>query len=185
MIRFNLVPKEERGKSQRSVDWRRMGLIVAASVTLIVVAFGVFNSILIGMYSARIEAMAPDMRELRRQEGQLRTLRSENREVQQEVNVARDFLGDEANRNMIGILRGIAEVTPPGVWMTQIFFSPDQSVSANGYTSNPDDLSAFLEALKGLPQVTMVELPSIHAVGEGAARSQAFSLRIELGGDPS
>lgn len=185
MIRINLVPREERGKSQRAVDWRRMGLIVAASVTLVVVAYGVFNSILIGMHNARIEAMAPDMRELRRRESDLRSLRSENRDYQQQITAARDFVGEASNRRMIGMLRGMAEVTPQGVWMNQIFFSPDGSITTNGYASTPEALSAFLEALKGMPDVKTVELPTMGGADEGTLRNQVFSLRIETGGDGS
>ncbi len=161
-----------------------MGLIVAASVTLVAVAFGVFNSLLISMYNAKGEAMAPELRQLRIIEADVRAIRLENREYEQQIAEAKGFIARESNLTLVETLRGIAEVTPRGVWLNQLFFSPGGKISANGYASTSEDLSSLLGALKGMPGVVAVELPSLRAVDQGAGvQVQVFTLHVSRGGE--
>lgn len=180
MIRINLVPKEERGKSEKKVDWNRMTIILAAGLTALVVGFGFFNHVLTDMYRDKADRMVVDMATLRREQGVLNTFKGDNATLRKDLDAAKQFVRLESNERFIKTLTELSKATPSDVWLSQLFMIADTSVTTAGYAARPVDLSLLLKELELVTGVREVNLPSFGWWGEGSSRLQVFSLRMML-----
>lgn len=182
MIRVNLLPKEERGLSQRKVNWLRMGAFGAGALTLLVALFAAYNLVLIQMHQNQLDGLQAEVMQLRRIESELRSAQARNRELEEEISFVRSFAVGDSNLRTLSVIQSVVGSMPEQMWLAHLYITPGSTASARGFAVDSAELTRFLEAARGFRQVDSVELESMTRRGERPHLVREFRIRMQLNG---
>ena len=180
MIRFNLLPKEERGKSGRNVNWRRMSAFLLLASIFLMSFSPVFNYRLLTSYRERLASIRPQMETLRAAERELQRLRSANNEIRKSVQVGEQLFSRSANDSILDLIQQIAHVTPPDIWLRQLQLSTGNTLAINGYATQAADISLYLSDLQGVRGISNIQITALSRIGDRDQGIRVFGLHITL-----
>ena len=180
MIRINLLPKDERGKSGSQVDWARMRVFLSLALILMVSFFTVFNYMLLTSYREILADVQPQKATLRAAERELQKLRSENNEIRQNVQAGERLFVRSTNDSLLELIQRIAQVTPPDIRLRQLQLSAENTLTINGYATQAADISLFLSDLQNVPGISDIQINALSRIGDGAQGIHVFGLHITL-----
>ncbi len=180
MIRINLLPKEERGKSGSQVNWARMNVFLLLASIFLMSFFTMFNYMLLTSYRERLANVQPQMETLRAAERELQRLRSTNNEIRQSVQVGEQLFVRSANDSILGLIQQIAQVTPPDIWLRQLQLSAGNTLALNGYATQAADISLYLSDLQNVRGISNIQINALSRIGDGAHGIRVFGLHITL-----
>ena len=181
MIRINLLPKEERGKSGSQVNWRQMRVFLLLAVILLMLLSTAFNYMLLASYRDLLTNVGPEKAELRAAERELQKLRSANNEIRQGVQVGEKLFVRSANDSILELIQRIAQVTPPDVRLRQLQLSAENTLIINGYATQAADISLYLSDLQNVPGISNIQINALSRIGDGGQGIRVFGLHITLG----
>ena len=180
MIRFNLLPKDERGKSGSQVNWARMRVFLGLAAILLMSFFTVFNYMLLASYRELLADLQPQGATLRVAERELQRLRSANNEIRQSVQVGEQLFVRSANDSLLELIQRIAQVTPPDIRLRQLQLSAENTLTINGYATQAADISLFLSDLQNVPSISDIQINALSRIGDGTQGIRVFGLHITL-----
>jgi Tfp pilus assembly protein PilN len=185
VIRINLLPKEERGKSGSKVNWAQMSVFLLLASIILMSILTVFNYMLLTSYRERLAIVRPQMATLRSAERELKRLGSANNEVRQSVQAGEKLFVRSANDSILELIQRVAQVTPPDVWLRQLQLNAGNTLAINGYATQAANISLYLSDLQNVSGISSIQINALSRVGDGAQSVHIFGLHITLkkGGD--
>jgi Tfp pilus assembly protein PilN len=180
MIRINLLPKEERGKSGRKVNWARMSVFLLLASIFLMSFLTVFNYMLLTSYRELLANVQPQMATLRAAERELQRLRSANNEIRQSVQVGEQLFVRSANDSLLNLIQRIAQVTPPDIRLRQLQLIAGNTLTINGYANHAADISLYLSDLQNVRGISNIQITALSRIGDGAQGIRVFGLHITL-----
>lgn len=184
MIEFNLVPKNLRQRSRTAVNWLRVGMIVAAALTLLSVSGSVLNRMGLAMYMREFEEQRATVQRVENLERQLRDVRRENQQLVQELERLQS-LGDGGDSDgFLAFLNGLSAVTTDGILLELIEYSRGGSMLVAGVGISPEEVSRYFESVRRLHGVQDAALSQLHRASaeDDALRWFELRLRWQAGG---
>ena len=191
--RINLYrpPAKSSGKPFTSASALKMLGIALAAMTLI----QIYGAIRVLIHEAQIE---PVRRQAELLEAQVKKIeaqaqRPQNRLLESRIDALREKV--EQNKRMFtqlnrvreervadfsGYLKGLAERTPQGVWLTQILIDAAQGVDLRGGVTNPALAPAFVRSLESVPAFQGVSFGRVEL--SKAAGQDYLSFRLSSAG---
>jgi Tfp pilus assembly protein PilN len=185
VIRINLLPKEERGKSGSKVNWAQMSVFLLLASIILMSFFTVFNYMLLTSYRERLANVRPEMAKLRTAERELKRLGSANNEIRQSVQVGEQLFVRSANDSVLELIQRIAQVTPRNIWLRQLQLNAGNTLAINGYATQAADISLYLSDLQNVSGISNIQINALSRIGDGTRGIRVFGLHITLqrGGD--
>jgi Tfp pilus assembly protein PilN len=180
MIRINLLPKEERGKSGSKVNWAQMSVFLLLASIVLMSIFTVFNYMLLISYRERLANVGPQMATLRASERELQKLGSTNNEIRQSMQVGERLIVRSANDSVVDLIQRVAQVTPRDIWLRQFQLSVGSTLAISGYATQAADISLFLSDLQNVPGISNIQINALSRIGDGAQGIRVFGLHITL-----
>jgi Tfp pilus assembly protein PilN len=180
MIRINLLPKEERGKSGRKVNWAQMSVFLLLASIILMSLFTVFNYMLLTSYRERLANVQPEMATLRAAEREMQKLESANNEIRKSVQVGEQLFVRSANDSVLELIQRIAQVTPPNIWLRQLQLNAGNTLAINGYATQAADISLYLSDLQNVSSLSNIQINALSRIGDGTQGIRVFGLHITL-----
>jgi Tfp pilus assembly protein PilN len=185
VIRINLLPKEDRGKSGSQVNWAQMSVFLLLAWIILMSFLTVFNYMLLTSYRERLANIQPQMATLHAAELELRKLGSANNDIRQSVQAGEKLFVRSANDSLLELIQQIAQVTPPNIWLRQLQLSAGNTLAINGYATQAADISLYLSDLQNVSSISNIQINALSRIGDGTQGIRVFGLNITLqrGGD--
>jgi Tfp pilus assembly protein PilN len=180
VIRINLLPKEERGKSGSQVNWAQMSVFLLLASIILMSFFTVFNYMLLTSNRERLANLQPEMATLRAVEGELKKLGSASNEILQSVKVGERLFVRSPNDSVLELIQRVAQVTPPNIWLRQVQLNAGKTLALNGYATQAADISLYLSDLQNVSGISNIQINALSRIGDGAQGIRVFGLHITL-----
>lgn len=182
MMRINLVPPQERGRSQARVDWLRMAYVIGAGLTVLLLFSTGFALRLIGIKEAELQAMEQSFLQVETTRAELSRVRRANSELQAEVDRLAALAPEGRSAALLQTMKDVAALVPADAWLAGYTFDGERQVSMDGYAGRAEDVTRLLQRLEALPYVDDVGLVSLRRMGDDSGGLRAFTIRLVMGG---
>lgn len=181
-MRINLVPPQDRGRSQSRVDWLRMAFIVGAGLMVLLALSIGFTNRLIGIKKDELHAMDQSWFQLESTRAELGRIRRTNTDLQTELD--RLLVLAPAGRSdvLLRALQDVATLVPAEAWIQNYVFAGDRGITLEGIAAAAVDITSLLQQLNELPYVVDVDLVSLRRMGEDDQALRSFTIQIGLRG---
>ena len=180
MIRINLLPKEERKRKVKQVDWVRMSAIFAVSLTVLVLIVTVYSSRVVSIYRNQLDSFASQVQVVYKLQSEQRDL---NR-TKETLTEKKDFLASitfmDKNNASMDLYIGILNQIPDSVWLEELYFATDRTLTFTGYSLTSEAVTTLLDDIEANENVRTVELARLERLGTPEFEIRAFRLRITL-----
>lgn len=184
MMRINLLPKEERGRSKSRVDgmllaWLGVGIAVVA-VALVTV----LNAMNLRITQAEEAALFDRVTDLRAAQSTLAKQQKENDELEAAVGELASFMFVEQNMAMVWLLADSTRAVPEDVWLELLAVDSGRGLHGAGYAAGTYELSWLLRDLQAVPDAGHVQLETLERVRTIAGWRRKFSVDLTVSGFP-
>ena len=176
MIRINLLPKEDRGKSGSQVNWAQMSVFLLLASIILMALITVFNYMLLTSYRERLAAIQPETATLRAAEREMQKIESANNEIQKSVKLGEQLFVRSANDSVLDLIQRIAQVTPPDIWLRQLQLGVGNTLAINGYATHAADISLYLSDLQNVPAISNIQINARNRIGDPAQGIPGFGI---------
>lgn len=182
-MRFNLLPEQDRGRSQARPDTLRFATIGAWALTGLVVLGTLFHFGLLREAREEARLLRPRVDALRMSQAELASLRRANDELEQEIASVQSSVYAAENDAALALLTDIAASVPENSWLENLYVAAGQDVFADGFAGDTGELSRLLQSLRQARGVAGVELTAMGRVSDtdGPRREFSFWLTLEEG----
>lgn len=163
-MRINLLPKEERGRSQplrKGMVLAILGLAVSAAAVAVFTIMHVKNVDVTRAEETVLFALVTD---LRAEQGALAAQRTENDEFEAILDERARSIFVDANMATVRLLADSTLAVPEGVWLELLSIDSGEGLHAEGYAADNLDLSGFLRNLQAVPDTAHVQLETMERV---------------------
>lgn len=184
MIEFNLVPKNLRFRSRRSINWLRVGFIGAVALTVLVVSVSILNGLSVRMYEDELAQQLLSIAGVETAERQLRDVRRENERLADEIRRL-ESLGDEGDtERLLHFLGALSAATGDEIWLQLFDYTRGGGVVLAGVGSDAAAVSAFFERVREIDGVRDAALTQLRRASDddGSLRSFELQLQWQAGG---
>lgn len=181
MMRFNLLPKHERGRSKPRADGMRFAWIGLGALIVLVILLTVFNVRIAALTSSEEADLFQRVLALRVEQAELSRVRSDNQQLVQTHERLEKLLYQNRNEATSHLLADVAAAVPKDAWLAGLYVNTGRDVFARGHAAETGDLSALLRQLTGAARVQNVQLSSMDRVSgtDGYRRDFTLSLTLE------
>lgn len=130
MIEINLLPEQLRKKRMRLFEPDRMIFIIGASLIGIMVILFLGTNLIIGINFRRGFILKAKLESIKKEAGEAELLNQELNLFKQKIGIIDELM----SRRFLWAkkLNQLSDLVSPGIWLTDFFFDPQQSMRISG-----------------------------------------------------
>lgn len=173
MMRFNLLPEEERGRRRRRPDALRLAAMGGWALAALAVAATLLHVAAARQVADELALLAPRVEEVRTEQASLAALRRENGALADEISELKELIHTSANAALLELLDVVTASVSGEVQLERLYVEPARSVQGEGYARDAEGVARWLRAVGRWPGVEEAGLERMeHVEAQGGAGVQ-------------
>lgn len=181
MMRINLLPREERGRSTQRTSGVRIASIGLVALVIVVTLGTGFHLITVNILRQQEAELREQVVQVRAEQSRLNAVRRENDDIQVDVDRLEQVMHQATNEETGRLLRDIGASVPPDAWLERLSIHGGNDVFAAGHAGETGDLSLLLRELQRASGVENVHLATMERTSgpDGYRREFTVNLTVE------